>query len=69
MSSVPQRFAGFRSVAAVLEDRSLTKHQKRTALVSWRALLMQSPTASVDAEDRAEKLSKIEQALSELYRK
>lgn len=63
MNSVLKRFAGFRSVAAILKDRGLTKDQKRTALMSWRFLLMQSPAASVDADDRLEKLQEIEHAL------
>lgn len=53
-------------MAGVLEDRSLTKDQKRAALVSWRSLLTQSPTASINAEDRVEKLEEIEHALAVL---
>jgi len=67
MTSVPQRFAGFRSAASVLEDASLTDEQKRTALLSWRASLQQgAPYARDGKPKRTKMLREIDEALEKL---
>jgi hypothetical protein len=67
MISVPKRFAGFRTAASVLEDRSLSDKQKRTALLSWRATLRKAPQASSEkGRTPQELISEIDEALKAL---
>ncbi|GAB2184170.1 hypothetical protein [Roseibium sp. LAB1] len=67
MISVPKRFAGFRTAASVLEDRSLSLEQKRTALLAWRATLRKAPqTGAEDGRSPAELIEEIDEALKSL---
>jgi|GEM_PF-3532803 len=67
MISVPKRFAGFRSADSVLKDRSLSRDQKRTALLAWRAALRKAPRpASPKEVDPAELIEEIDTALRTL---
>jgi uncharacterized protein YicC (UPF0701 family) len=67
MISVPKRFAGFRSAASVLEDRSLSEAEKRTALLAWRAALRKAPPpASAREEHPADLIEEIDTALQTL---
>ncbi|WP_040451107.1 hypothetical protein [Roseibium alexandrii] len=66
MNSVPQRFAGFRSVEGLLNDPGLNRAQKKSALLSWRTRLLQSPNMTEGAADRQAKLHDIEDALQQL---
>ncbi|QFT67515.1 hypothetical protein FIU93_12080 [Labrenzia sp. THAF35] len=69
MISVSKRFAGFRTPASVLEDRHLSKEQKRTALLAWRASLRKAPQAvSRDGRSPAELIEEIDEALKALRR-
>ncbi|EAV42310.1 hypothetical protein [Roseibium aggregatum] len=70
MISVPKRFAGFRTAASVLEDRSLSDKQKRTALLSWRASLRKAPQARSEQGGRTpqELIAEIDDALKALRR-
>lgn len=67
MTSIPQRFAGFRSAASVLDDATLTDGQKRAALLSWRAALQRGvPNAGNGRAKQIRMLREIEDALQEL---
>lgn len=60
MTSVPKRFAGFQTAASVLRDYTLSREQKQTALLSWRAALQKA----APAED--ESISKVHQMIADI---
>jgi hypothetical protein len=66
MISIPRTFAGFRSARAVLEDKGLTRRQKRLALQSWRSAIDQTPPGSDGTSDRARLIREIDAALHTL---
>lgn len=65
MTSVPKRFAGFRSARSLLRDPALTDDQKRTALLAWRARLFEGAGMASESGDE-ELVREINAALREM---
>ena len=58
----PTRFAGYDSPGQLAEDRALTREQKVSALLAWRAVLQRS--GAQERTRHAELAAEIERALA-----